>query len=76
MTEKVPPYIVAIAHQENMETEIERIQSGFHSSRDARKWIKSYGTDGTQYTIMRVCSIMEVETVTHRRVKDVPVTKT
>ena len=72
--EKVPPYVVAIAHQpEDVGTEIERVQSGFPSSRDARKWSKSYGTDGTQYTIMRVCAIMEVETITNKRVKEVPI---
>ena len=43
------------------------VASGFGSTREAEKWVRSQGSDGCDYIVIKITRNIRVETVTRRK---------
>ena len=42
----------------------------FSSTRDALKWVKNYAEDAVAYAVVKVCKVVEVETISTKKIVD------
>ena len=51
-------------------TSFVKVASELESTRDAVRWVKNYGGDGIAYAVMKITKVVEVETVSSKRIRD------
>ena len=64
-------YIVAhITTPKDAPVTFVKVAGDFESTRDSLKWVKNFGGDGIAYAVMKVTKVVEVETVSNKRIRD------